>query len=154
MNALVHVVDHGNKRFEADCSGWRDVISSANDLLTCHDLGRFTALCNNSHEFVEGGYHLYKHWQSPFHGCPTYIWIRNGVKGHKEVERSNYLGSDDKSLGGSIEYNGGHEYFLAHHQWIAYFKWLQFHPEEAARYRQFEVCAYASYFDCCVLISG
>jgi hypothetical protein len=88
MNALVHIVDHANKRFEADCSGWRDVISSANDLLTHRDLGSFAALCNNGHESLDGEYYLYEHWQSLFHGCPTYIWIRNGVKGHKEVEKN------------------------------------------------------------------
>ncbi len=38
MNALVHVVDHANECFEANRLGWRDVISSANDLLTCRDL--------------------------------------------------------------------------------------------------------------------
>jgi hypothetical protein len=46
MNALVHIVDHANGCFEANHSGWRDVISSANHLLTCRELGRFTALCN------------------------------------------------------------------------------------------------------------
>jgi hypothetical protein len=29
MIALIHVVDHMNERFEANCSGWRDVISHA-----------------------------------------------------------------------------------------------------------------------------
>jgi hypothetical protein len=29
MNALVHIVDHANKHFEANRLGWRDVISSA-----------------------------------------------------------------------------------------------------------------------------
>jgi hypothetical protein len=63
MNALIHVVDHANKSFEADHSEWRDVISSANDLLTGHDLGRFVALCNESYDVVEGEYYLYKNWQ-------------------------------------------------------------------------------------------
>jgi hypothetical protein len=154
MNALIHVADHTNKRFEADCLGWRDVISSANDLLTRHDLGRFAALCNNGHEFVEGEYYPYKNWQFLFLGRPTYIRIRNGVKGNEEVEGSNYVGSDDESWGGSTESTGGCKCFLAYHQWIAYFEWLQFHLEEAARYHQFEVCAYASYFLCYVLICG
>jgi hypothetical protein len=35
-----------------------------------------------------------------------------------------------------------------------YFEWRQFRPEEAARYLQFKVCVYASYFLCYVLISG
>jgi hypothetical protein len=135
MNALAHVVDHANKRFEADCLGWNDVISSANDLLTHHDLGRLAALCNDGYDAVEGEYHLYKNWQLSFLGRPTYIRIRNGGKGHKEVEGSNYIGSDNKSLGGSTDSTGGHKYFLMYHQWIAYFEWLQFHPEEAARYR-------------------
>jgi hypothetical protein len=124
MNALVHVVDQGNKHFEANCLGWRDVISSANDLLTHCDLGRFAALCNNGHESVEGEYYLYKNWQFLFLGCPTYIRIRNGVEGHKEVEGSNYIGGNDKSWGGSIESTGGRKYFLPYHQWIAYFEWL------------------------------
>jgi hypothetical protein len=63
MNALIHVVDHANKCFEANCSGWRDVISSANDLLTRCDLGRFAALCNEGYDAVEGEYYLYKNWQ-------------------------------------------------------------------------------------------
>jgi hypothetical protein len=147
MNALVHVVDHANKCFEANCLGWRDVISSANDLLTHHDLGRFVALCNNSHKSVEGEYYLYKNWQFSFLGCPTYIQIRNGVG-------SNYVGSNDKSWGGSTKSTGECEYFLTYHHWIVYFEWLQFRLEEAARYHQFEVCAYASYFLCYVLISG
>ncbi len=103
---------------------------------------------------MEGEYYLYKNWQFSFLGRPTYIWIGNGVEGHKEVEGSNYVGSNDESWGGSSESTGGREYFLTYHQWIAYFEWLQFHLEEAARYRQFEVCAYASYFLCYVLISG
>ncbi len=89
-----------------------------------------------------------------FLGCLTYIWIRNGVKGHKEVEGSDYIGSNDKSWGGSTKSTGGCKYFLAYHQWIAYFEWLQFYLEEAARYRQFKVCVYASYFLCYVSISG
>jgi hypothetical protein len=86
------------------------VISSANDLLTCHDLGRFAALCNEGYDAVEGEYYLYKNWQFLFLGHPTYIWIRNVVKGHKEVEGSDYVGSDDESWGGSIECTGGGEY--------------------------------------------
>jgi hypothetical protein len=154
MDALVHVVDHTNNCFEANHSGWRDVISSAHNLLTCHDLERFAALCNNCHDAVAGEYYLYKNWQSSFLGYPTYIWIRNGVKGHKEVEGSNDKGSDDESWGGSIESTGGRKYFLVYHQWIVYFKWLQFRPDEAARYRQFEVCGYASFLHCLVLIYG
>ncbi len=83
MNALIHVVDHVNNPFEANCSGWRNVISSANDLLTCCDLGRSVALCNESYDAVEGECYLYKNWQFLFLGCPTYIQIRNGVEGHK-----------------------------------------------------------------------
>ncbi len=118
MKALVHVVDHANKRFEANCLGWRDVISSANDLLTHRDLGRFAALCNESYDAVEGEYYLYKNWKFSFLGCPTYIWIRNGVEGHKEDKESNYMGSNDESWGGNIESTGGREYFLPYHQWI------------------------------------
>jgi hypothetical protein len=154
MNALVHIVDHANKCFEADCLGWRDVISSANDLLTCRDLVRSVALCNESYDAVEGEYYLYEHWQYSFLGPPTYIWIRNCVEGHKEDKESNYVGSNHESWGSSIESTGGREYFLAYHQWIAYFKWLQFRLEEAARYRQFEVSAYASFLYCLVLIIG
>jgi hypothetical protein len=106
MNALVHVVDHAKKSFEADCLGWRDMISSANDLLTCRDLERFVALCNNGHESVEGEYYLNKNWQFSLLGCPTYIKIRNGVKGHEEVEGSDYVGSNGKSWGGSIRFTG------------------------------------------------
>ncbi len=73
MNALVHVVDHANEHFEADHSEWRDVISSAHDLLTHRDLERFAALCNESYDAVEGEYYLYKNWQFLFLGCPTYI---------------------------------------------------------------------------------
>jgi hypothetical protein len=126
MNTLVHVVDHANKCFEADCLGWRDVISSANDLLTCRDLGRFANLCNNGHKSVEGEYYLYKNCQFLFLflGCPTYIWIRNGAEGHKEVVGSNYIGSNNESWGGSTKSTGGRKYFLAYHQWIAYLEWL------------------------------
>ncbi len=152
INALIHVVDHANKCFEANCLGWRDVISSTHDLLTHCDLERFVALCNESHDAVEGEYYLYENWQFLFLGCPTYIWIRNGVKGHKEDEEINYVGSDDGSWGGSIKSTGGCEYFLAYHQWIVYFEWLQFRPEEAARYCQFEVSVYASFLYCLVLI--
>jgi hypothetical protein len=154
MNALVHVVYHANKCFEAYCSGWRIVISSASDLLTCRDLGRFAALCNDGYGAVEGEYYLYKNWHSSFLGSPTYIRIRNGVKGHKEVEGRDDVGSNNKSWGGSIKSTGGCKYFLAHHQWIWYFEWLQLRPEEVARCRQFEVCVYASFLHRCVLISG
>jgi hypothetical protein len=102
MEALICMVDHANKPFEANHSGWMAVISSAHNLLTCRDLGRFAALCNNGHESVEGEYYLYKHWQSSFLGGPTYIWIKNGVEGHKEAEESNDEGSDNKSWGGSL----------------------------------------------------
>jgi hypothetical protein len=115
MNALVHVVDHANKCFEAHCLGWRDLISSANDLLTCRDLGRFMALCNEGYDTVEAEYYFYKNWQFSFLGRPTYVPIRNGVKGHKEDKESNYVGSHDGSWGGSIEFTGGCEYFLAYH---------------------------------------
>ncbi len=116
MNALLHVVDHANKCFEANHLGRRDVISSANDLLTCCDFGRFAALCNESYDAVEGEYYLYEHWQQfLFFGHPTYIRIRNGVKGHEEDKESNYMGSDDECWGGSIESIGGHEYFLEYH---------------------------------------
>jgi hypothetical protein len=144
MNALVHIVDHANKCFEANCSGWRDVISSANDLLTCRDFGRFGALCNEG--AVEGEYYLNKNWLFSFLGCPTYIRIRNWVEGHKEVEGSNYVGRDDESWGGSIKSTGGRKYFPAYHQGIVYFEWLQFCPEVAARYCKFKVCAYSFYF--------
>jgi hypothetical protein len=130
------------KRFEANRSAWMAVISSAHNLLTRRDLERFADLCNDGHKPVEGENYLYKHWQSLFLGCPTYIWIRNGVKGHKDVEESNNKGSNNESWGGSIKSTGGGEYFLAYHQWITYFEWLQFCLEEAARYRQFEVRAY------------
>ncbi len=119
MNALVHIVDHASERFEADRSGWRDVISSANDLLTCCDLRRFAALCNEGYGAVEGEYYLCKNWQFLFLGRPTYIRIRNGVEGHEEVEGSNHVGSDNESWGGSIESTVGREYFLAYHQCIA-----------------------------------
>ncbi len=89
MNALIHIVDHVNERFEADRSGWRDVMSRANHLLTCRDLGGFAALCNQCVDAVEGEYYLYKNWHFSFLGPPTYIWIRNGVEGHEEDEESN-----------------------------------------------------------------
>jgi hypothetical protein len=60
METLVHVVDHADKCFEANCLGWRHVISSAHNLLTCRNLERFAALCNNGHDAVEGEYYLYK----------------------------------------------------------------------------------------------
>jgi hypothetical protein len=63
MNALVHVVDHANECFKANHLGWRDMISRANDLLIRRDLGRFTALCNEGYDAVEGQYYLYKNWQ-------------------------------------------------------------------------------------------
>ncbi len=148
INALVYVVDHANKCFEANLLGWRDVISSAHDLLTHSDLEWFAALCNESYDAMEGEYYLYKNWQFSFLGRPTYIWIRNGVEGHKEDKESNYVGSNNGSWGGSIKSTGGCIYFIVH--WIAYFEWLQFHPEEAARYRQFEVNAYASFLYCLV----
>jgi hypothetical protein len=154
MDALVHVVNHVNKCSEANCLEWRDVISSAHNLLTRRDLGGFAALCNNGHDAIEGECYLYKKWQSSFLGRPTYIWIRNGVKGHKEVEGSNNEGCNDKSWGGSVESTGGRKYFLAYHQWIAYFEWLQFCPVKAARYRQFKVCVYASFLHHLVLING
>jgi hypothetical protein len=114
MNALIHVGDCMNKRFEADHSGWRDVISSAHDLLTHHDLERFAALCDESYDAAEGKYYLYKNWQFLFLGRPTYIQIRNGVEGHDEDKDSNYVGSDDGSWGGSIQSTGGREYFLVY----------------------------------------
>ncbi len=40
------------------------------------------------HESVEGEYYLCKNWKSSFLGRPTYIWIRNGIEGHKEVKGS------------------------------------------------------------------
>jgi hypothetical protein len=58
MNAFIHIVDHVNECFEADCSGWRDVISHANHLLTRRDFGGFTALCNQSFNAMEGEYYL------------------------------------------------------------------------------------------------
>ena len=116
MNALIHIVDHANECFEANRLGWRDVISRANHLLTFRDLGGFAALCNQSFNAVEGEYYLYKNWQFLFLGPPTYIRIRNGVKGHEEDEESNYVGSDNGSWGGSIKSTGGCEYFLAYHQ--------------------------------------
>jgi hypothetical protein len=124
MNALIHIVDQANECFEANHLGWRDVISCANHLLTCRDLGGFAALCNQSFDAVESEYYLYKNWQFLFLGPPTYIWIRNGVKGHKEDKESNYVGSDDGSWGGGIESTDGREHFLAYHQWIVYLEWL------------------------------
>jgi hypothetical protein len=118
------------------------VISSACNLLTCRDLERFAALCNHGHECMKGEYYLYKHRYSSFLGRLTYIRTRNQVKGHKEVEESNNEGSSGESWGGSIESTGGGEYFQAYHQWIVYFEWLQFRPEEAVKYPQFEVCVY------------
>ncbi len=115
MNALVHIADHANECFEADRLGWRDVISSANDLLTRRDLGRFAALCNDGYDAVEGEYYLYEYWQFLFLGCPTYIRIRNGVEGQEEVEGSDYRGSNNKSWGGNTKSTGGREYFLAYH---------------------------------------
>jgi hypothetical protein len=154
INALVHVVDHANKHFEDDCLGWRDVISSTHDLLTHRDHGRFTALCNQSYDAVEGEYYLYNNWQFLILGCPTYIWIRNGVEGHEEDTESNYVGRDNGSWDDSFKSTGGRKYFLAYHQWNVYFEWLQFCPEEAARHRQFEVSVYASFLYCLVLIIG
>jgi hypothetical protein len=58
MNALIHVVDHANKSYKADCLGWEDVISDAHKLLTLRDLERCAALCNDAHDAVEGEYHL------------------------------------------------------------------------------------------------
>ncbi len=152
MNALIHVVDHANECFEADRSGWRDVISRANHLLTRRDLVGLSALCNQSFDAVEGEYYLYKNWQFSFLGPPTYIWIRNGVEGHEEDKESNYVGSDNGSWGAGVESTGGREYFLMYHQWIALLDWLQLRPEDAARYRQFEVSVYASFLYCLVLI--
>jgi hypothetical protein len=149
MNILIHVVDHANECFEANRLGWRDVISSAHDLLTHCDLERFVALCNESYDAVEGEYYLYGNWQFLFLGHPTYIRIRNGVEGHKEYKKRDCVNG---SWGRSIESTGGREYFLVYHQWIAYFECLQFRLEEAARYRQFEVSAYASFLYCLVLI--
>ncbi len=64
MNAIIHVVDHANKSYKADCLGWKDVISIARKLLTLRDLERFAALRNGAHDAVEGEYSLYKDWQS------------------------------------------------------------------------------------------
>ncbi len=71
MNALVLVVDHANKCFEANRLGWRDVISSGNDLFTCCDIGKFAALCNDSYDAMEGDYYLYENWQFLFLGSLT-----------------------------------------------------------------------------------
>ncbi len=116
------------------------MISSGHNLLTRRDLERFAALCYDDYDAAEGKYHLYKEWQSSFLGHPTYIWIRNGVEAHKEDKESN-----KESWGGSDKSNGGCKYFFAYHQWITYAEWLLFCPDEAARYHQFEVCAYASF---------
>ncbi len=97
MNTLINVVDHTNEHFEANRLGWRDVISRANHLLTCRNLGGFAALCNQSFDAVEGEYYLYKNWRFLFLGPPTYIWIRNGVEGHEEDKESNYVGSNNGS---------------------------------------------------------
>ncbi len=67
------------------------MISSANDLLTRHDLGRSAALCNDGYDAVEGEYYLYENW---------HIQIRNGVEGHKEDKKSNYCTFDLNSLSG------------------------------------------------------
>jgi hypothetical protein len=83
MSTLVHVVGHANECFEADCSGWRDVISSAHDLLTHCDLGRFEALCNESYDAMEGGYHLYKNWQF----CSLDALLRFGSEMESRVTR-------------------------------------------------------------------
>jgi hypothetical protein len=154
IEALVHVVDCANNCFEANPLGLRDVISSAHNLLTCCDLERFAALCNDGHDAVEGEYYLYELWQSSFLGHPTCIRIRNGVEGHEEVEGSNGKGSKDKSWVGSMESTGGCKYFLAYPQWIVYLEWLQFRLDEAARYCQFEVYAYASFLHHLMLING
>ncbi len=149
MEDLVCMVDHANERYKADCLGWGNVISSAHNLLTRPDLHRVASLCNDGYDAVQGEYYLYKHWQSLFVGHPAYIWIRNGVEGHEEDKES-----DDKSWGGSDDTKDGRKYFLTYHQWIAYFEWLQFHPEEASRYQQFEVCAYVTFLNCLVSIIG
>ncbi len=101
MNALIHMMEHANKSYKTDCLGWEDVISGARNPLTCRDLGRFVALCNDDHDAIEGEYHLYKEWWSLFLGHPTCILIRNGVEGHKEDE-----GSDKESWSGGNEING------------------------------------------------
>jgi hypothetical protein len=149
MEALVCVVDHANEWYETDCLGWGNVISSAHNLLTCRDLYRFASLCNDGYDAIQGEYYFYEHWQSLFAGCPAYIQIRNGVEGHEEDKESN-----NKSWGGSNDTKGRCKYLLAYHQWIAYFEWLQFCPEEASRYRQFEVCAYAAFLHRLMSIIG
>ncbi len=149
MEALVRVADHVSEQYKANCLGWGNVISSAHNLFTCRDLDRFAALCNDGYDAMQGEYYLYKHWQSLFVGCPAYILIRNGVEGHEEDKESN-----NKSWGGSNKTKGGREYFLAYHQFITYFEWLQLHPEEASRYHQFEVCAYAAFLHHLVSIIG
>ncbi len=102
MNALMHVVDHANKIYKADCLGWEDVINGACELLTLRDLERFAALCNNAHDTVGGEYHLYEEWQLSFLGCPTYIRIRSGVEACKEDE-----GGNKENWGGGNKSNGG-----------------------------------------------
>jgi hypothetical protein len=119
METLVCMVDHANELYKADCLGWGSVISSAHNLLTCLDLDRFAALCNDVYDAIQGEYYLYKHWQSLFVECPTYIWIRNGVEGHEEDKESN-----NESWGGSNKSQGRCKYLLAYHQWIGYFEWL------------------------------
>ncbi len=93
MNALTHVVDHANECFEADRSGWRDVISRANRLLTCRDLGGFAALCNQSFDAVEGEYYLYKNWQFSFLGPPTYIGSGMGSRVMRRTKRATTWGA-------------------------------------------------------------
>ncbi len=80
MNALVHVVDHANERYKADCLGWRDVISGTHDLLTRTNLERFAALCNDGHDAVEGEYYLYEHCQSLFLGRPPTFVLEMGLR--------------------------------------------------------------------------
>jgi hypothetical protein len=88
MNALVHIVDHANERFEANCSGRRDVISSANDLLTCCDLGRFAALCNDGYDAMEGEYYLYKNWQFSFLDAPSTFGSGMGSRVTRRTKRA------------------------------------------------------------------
>jgi hypothetical protein len=87
MNALIHVVDHANKRYEANCLGWRDVIRGACNLLTRRDFQRFLALCNDGHDAVEGEYSHQENWQSSFLGCPTYIHGSDmGLRGTRKMK--------------------------------------------------------------------
>jgi hypothetical protein len=44
------MVHQANEQYEADCLGWRNVISSAHNLLTCRDLDRFGTLCNDRYD--------------------------------------------------------------------------------------------------------